>query len=80
MISSCDYDDIKPDISFEKGYKSLLKVWNDSLAERNIKIWTKTVVTKINWENDDGKVVVETKDGRSFQADHVIVTVSLGTF
>jgi hypothetical protein len=31
-----------------------------------------------SWKNDNGKVVVMTADGRSFDADHVIVTVSLG--
>ena len=80
MISSCEYDVIKPDTSFLNGYQSLLNVLKDSLAKKNIQILTKTVVKKINWENDNGKVVVATEDGRSFVADHVIVTVSLGTF
>jgi len=31
-----------------------------------------------SWKNDNGKVVVMTADGASFDADHVIVTVSLG--
>jgi len=33
---------------------------------------------EFSWQNASGKVVVMTTDERSFEADHVIVTVSLG--
>ncbi len=32
----------------------------------------------LSWKNANGKVVVTTADGRSFEADYVIVTTSLG--
>ena len=80
MISSCNYDTPGDDTSFDDGYQSLLKFWKKSLDDEDIEIETSTAVTKINWKNDNGKVVVETKDRRSFEADHVIVTVSLGKF
>ena len=77
MKSSCNYEELGEDISFVNGYQSLLDVWEKSLGE---KIKTNTVVKKINWKNENGKVVVTTKDRGSFEADHVIVTVSLGKF
>ena len=80
FVSSCDYEVIEPDTSFVNGYQSLINVWVNNLTQKNIKILTTTVVNKINWQNSDGKVVVSTEDGRSFVADHVIVTVSLGNY
>jgi hypothetical protein len=45
-----------------------------------VDIKTKTKVTKILWQNSDGTVSVQTENGETFQADHVIITVSLGIF
>jgi hypothetical protein len=36
------------------------------------------VLLTFSWKNANGKVVVTTADGRSFEADYVIVTTSLG--
>jgi hypothetical protein len=38
----------------------------------------KVLLTLLSWKNANGKVVVTTADGRSFEADYVIVTTSLG--
>ena len=80
FASSCEYEVIEPDTSFLNGYQSLINTWKDNLAKKNIQILTNTVVNKIKWQNSNGKVVVATEDGRSFVADYVIVTVSLGNF
>lgn len=37
-----------------------------------------TVVTKIKYDQPDGKVLVECEDGTTYAADHVIFTASLG--
>jgi hypothetical protein len=44
-----------------------------------VPILTNKKVTKILWQNPDGKVIIQTENGEVFDADHVIVTVSLGT-
>ena len=59
------------------GYQSLINVWGDALGAQ---IKTQTKVTKIIWQNSDGTVTVQTENGEKFQADHVIITVSLGIF
>jgi len=60
------------------GYQSVINVWRDALEAKNVEIETETKVSKIQWQNSDGKVVVKTEDGDTFEADHAIVTVSLG--
>ena len=67
-----------PDTSFQNGYQSLINVWSTFLTQKNVKVFTKSVVNKISWKNANGKVVVSTADGRSFEADYALVTVSLG--
>ena len=71
---------MEPDTSFQNGYQSLINVWSSFLAQKNVSVFTKSVVNKISWKNTNGKVVVSAADGRSFEADYVIVTVSLGKY
>ena len=66
--------------SFLNGYQSLINVWRDALAAKAVKIQTKTKVTQILWQNSTGAVLVKTQNGTTFEADHVIITVSLGTY
>ena len=60
------------------GYQSVINVWREALEAKDVEIQTETKVTKILWQNSDGKVIVTTEDGVTFEADHVIITVSLG--
>jgi protoporphyrinogen oxidase len=60
------------------GYQSVIKVWKEDLEAKDVIIQTEKKVSKILWQNSDGKVVVGTEDGETFIADHVIITVSLG--
>jgi len=60
------------------GYQSLINVWHDSLAAKEVKILTDSKVTQILWQNSTGTVAVKTENGTTFEADHVIITVSLG--
>jgi protoporphyrinogen oxidase len=60
------------------GYQSLINYWRDALSENGVNVRLNTKVTKILWKNSDGTVTVQTENGDSFQADHVILTVSLG--
>lgn len=60
------------------GYQSLINYWRDSLSEKGVDVRLNTKVTKILWQNSDGTVTVQTENGDSFEADHVILTVSLG--
>ena len=62
------------------GYQSVINVWRESLEAKDVEIQTGTKVTKILWQNSDGKVIVTTEDGETYEADHVIITVSLGIF
>ena len=78
--SWCNYDEIYPDTSFMNGYQSLIDVWKSFLDKKKVPILTNAVVNKISWRNENGSVTVSTADGKSFEADHVIVTVSLGNF
>jgi protoporphyrinogen oxidase len=57
----------------------VIKVWQDDLEGKGVPILTNKKVTKIIWQNPDGKVIIQTENGEVFDADHVIVTVSLGT-
>ena len=56
----------------------MINVWSSFLTQKKVPVFTKSVVNKISWRNANGKVVVSTADGRSFVADYVIVTTSLG--
>jgi len=38
---------MEPDISFAKGYQSLIDFWTGFLAKKNVEIATKTKVNKI---------------------------------
>ena len=58
----------------------MVKVWQDDLEGKGVQILTNKKVIKILWQNADGKVIVQTDNGEVFEADHVIVTVSLGRF
>ena len=74
----CEYDEMLPDTSFQSGYQSLINVWSSFLTLKKVQVFTKSVVNKIRWNNANGTVIVSTADGRSFEADYVIVTASLG--
>jgi protoporphyrinogen oxidase len=62
------------------GYQSVIDVWKDALTAKNVPMLTNSKVNKIRWQSADGKVTVNTEDGKTYVADHVIVTVSLGNF
>ena len=76
--SYCQYDKIDPDTTLLNGYQSVINTWIDALKAKNIPLLTSTVVNQINWQNPNGKVTVTAENGKTFEADHVIVTVSLG--
>jgi hypothetical protein len=51
LTSWCDYDEMEPDTSFLNGYQSLIDVWTDFLAQKNVEIATKTKVNKIRCQS-----------------------------
>ncbi|CAG9790499.1 unnamed protein product [Diatraea saccharalis] len=64
------------------GYKTLFEIllntYNNGTGLQNLKYYLDTEVTRIDWtQGTSKKVVVTCKDGRSFTADNVIVTVSV---
>lgn len=58
------------------GYSSIIHFLASSLPEKTIQF--NKEVTKIAWLNDAAPVHIECVDGTSYEADHVIITVSLG--
>ena len=78
--SYCQYDEILPDTTLLDGYQSVIDVWEDALTVGKVSMLTNSKVNKIRWQNSNDKVIVETENGKTFEADHVIVTTSLGKF
>ncbi|XP_055846030.1 spermine oxidase-like [Episyrphus balteatus] len=67
----------------ETGYHSILRVMMQSNESNALGVLDKRIklgksVNKISWNEDGSKIQVQCKDGEIFEADHVIVTVSLG--
>jgi predicted flavoprotein YhiN len=62
----------------QNSYQSVIDVWKNFLALKNVTVFTKAKVAKILWQNSDGTVSVSTDDGRTVAANYVIVTSSLG--
>jgi protoporphyrinogen oxidase len=62
------------------GYQSVINVWKDALEAKKVPMLTNSQVNKIIWQSANDKVTVTTADGKTYEADHVIVTVSLGNF
>ena len=64
------------DIQVPVGYCALLKHLVKFLPVGCIQL--NSEVANVNWLNDSGKVILLTKNGSNFIADHMIVTCSLG--
>lgn len=65
------------------GYKTLFEIllntYNGGPGYPNLEMRLNTEVTNIQWPQDpEGKVTVTTKDGTTYTADNVIVTLSVG--
>ena len=74
-ISWGEYIDYGEDNSFSNGYRSVLDKMVSKIQEK-VQIILETRVSRIEYNGD--KVNIETENGKTFQADHVISTMSLG--
>lgn len=76
---ACKKDCLGGDTYLRGGFKSVLVPISASVAKESIKLGKE--VCSIKWSNtspEEGRVHVKTKDGATYDADYVIMTVSLG--